>query len=151
VVPDDRIEREILIDAPPNVVWDLLTDPAKVALWFSDSADFASQPGADGSLTFRSGLEVPIRVWQVEPERYFSFYWSHPAGEEPGPRNATIVEFILVAHGAGTRLRLVERGIAGLDRPESELDEFRGSHASGWDEAIARLKERAEQRRAARA
>ena len=38
MVPE-RIEREIVIDAPLEVVWSIVTEPAHVGSWFSDSAE----------------------------------------------------------------------------------------------------------------
>ena len=49
----DRIEREIRIDAPIDVVWSVVTEPAQITKWFSDSAELELAPGAEGTLTFR--------------------------------------------------------------------------------------------------
>ena len=38
VVPD-RISREVVIDAPPDRVWAIVTDSQHVARWFSDEAE----------------------------------------------------------------------------------------------------------------
>jgi uncharacterized protein YndB with AHSA1/START domain len=144
----DRIEREILIDAPPSVVWDLLTDPANVVQWWSKEADFEPRAGAEGRLVLTSRrtnepFVVLIRVTQVEPERHFAFRWDYPAGAEPQPGNATLVEFTLVPNGAGTRLLLVESGIDVLDRPEADRDAYYKSHAAGWDVHLQHLREHA--------
>jgi uncharacterized protein YndB with AHSA1/START domain len=47
VVPD-RISREVVIDAPPDVVWAIVTEPRHVARWFSDEAerDYAARLGS---------------------------------------------------------------------------------------------------------
>ena len=37
-VAPDTIEREIFIDAPPRVVWSILTEAKHLAGWFSDDA-----------------------------------------------------------------------------------------------------------------
>jgi uncharacterized protein YndB with AHSA1/START domain len=50
LVPN-RIEREILIDAQPDVVWAVVTDPEHVAVWFSDSVDIDLRPGGQAILT----------------------------------------------------------------------------------------------------
>lgn len=36
MVPDS-IEREVLIDAPEEVVWSIVTEPAHMGQWLSDS------------------------------------------------------------------------------------------------------------------
>ena len=58
----DRIEREIRIDAPIDLVWSVLTEPDQITQWFRDSADLDLRPEAEGTLTFRGsrkGRSVP--------------------------------------------------------------------------------------------
>ena len=38
-MPGLMIEREILIEAPPRVVWRTITEPAQMSLWFADRVD----------------------------------------------------------------------------------------------------------------
>jgi hypothetical protein len=60
VVPN-RIEREILVDAPLDVVWAVVTDPEHVAGWFSDSVVLDLRPGGKAILTWDehgTGLRV---------------------------------------------------------------------------------------------
>jgi uncharacterized protein YndB with AHSA1/START domain len=149
-VATDRIEREILIAAPPSVVWDVLTDPEKVAQWWATAADFEPRPGAEGRLVMTSRatslpMTVLIRVVQVDPERRFSFRWDYPPRTQPLPATAPLVEFTLVPAGAGTRLRLVESGIDDLDRPEAERDRYYQSHVAGWEFHLPHLRDYAEQ------
>ena len=44
VVPD-AITREIEIDAPPDVVWAIVTEARHLAGWFSDEAEIDLRPG----------------------------------------------------------------------------------------------------------
>src|SRR5690349_18729307 len=106
-MPTDRIEREIRIDAPIDVVWSVVTEPEQITQWFSDSADLVPRPGAEGTLTFRGARKgsrpdasqsegiVNLRVERVEPPCYFSFRWDYPRGVEPDESNAPLVEFTL--------------------------------------------------------
>jgi uncharacterized protein YndB with AHSA1/START domain len=34
----DSVEREILIEASPEVVWGVITEPEQISRWFSDEA-----------------------------------------------------------------------------------------------------------------
>jgi uncharacterized protein YndB with AHSA1/START domain len=88
----DRIERNVLIEAPIAAVWPLISEPRPVASWFSDKATFDSRPGARGLLSWRDGAEsrashatqavsVPIQLEAVEPLRWFAIRWLHPDGE----------------------------------------------------------------------
>src|SRR5690348_16728314 len=125
----DRIEREIRIDAPIDVVWSVVTEPDQITQWFSDLAEFEPQPGADGTITFRGSRKgavadadaqldvvVNLRIERVEPPSYFSFRWDYPRGAEPGESNAPLVEFMLRKDGDATLLKLVESGLQRSDR-----------------------------------
>ena len=111
----DSVEREILIEASPEIVWGVITEPQQISRWFSDDATFERRAGADGTLTWKPGgrggekqvdLVVPIRVVEAEPFRRFSFRWNHPQGAEPDESNGydgywaehTLLRFLL-SHG----------------------------------------------------
>ena len=88
----DSVEREILIEASPEVVWGVITEPEQISRWFSDEAEIEGRVGADGTLTWKPGgrggdkeadMIVPIRVVEAEPFRRFSFRWNHPQGAGP--------------------------------------------------------------------
>jgi uncharacterized protein YndB with AHSA1/START domain len=133
----DRIEREIDIDAPIDVVWAVVTEPGHINEWFTDTADLDLRVGGEGRFAWdasatRRGHVANLRIEGLEPPRFFSFRWNHPDGTEPDETNAPLVEISLEAHGDSTRLRLVERGIAGLALPEEEKAAYFADHSSGW-------------------
>src|SRR3954449_10762547 len=81
VIPDS-IERDVLIEAPVDVVWSVVTEPAKIVQWFSDLAEIELRPGGAGALTWtEQDHTAPLVVQAAEPPRLFSFRWSHPEGE----------------------------------------------------------------------
>src|ERR1700677_2637390 len=119
-VAADSVEREILIEASPEIVWGVITEPQHICRWFSDEADVEGRAGTDGTLTWRPGGRgrdkeldtiVPIRVVGAEPSRRFSFRWNHPHGTEPNESNSALVEFSLIEEANGTRLRVLESAI----------------------------------------
>lgn len=139
----DRIEREIEIDAPVDVVWAVVTEPHHIASWFTDSATLDLRPGGEGRLHFASRSTggpamVNLRVERIDRPRLFSFRWTHPDGAEPDETNSLLVELRLEAAGDATRLHLVESGFerAGRGRHRSHAD-----HESGWDVHLGRLRE----------
>jgi uncharacterized protein YndB with AHSA1/START domain len=143
MVPD-RIERDILIDAPVEVVWSVLTAPEHLNAWFSDAVELDAREGGAGTFTWiRSGahaqFQVALRIERLDPPRFFSFRWNFPPGEEPTDHNAPLVEFTLQAEGEQTRLHLVESGIRMLDRSDDQKATYADEHTSGWDALIARL------------
>jgi uncharacterized protein YndB with AHSA1/START domain len=131
MVPE-RIEREILIDAPLEVVWSVLTEPEHVSGWFSDSADIDLRPGGQAILTWEEHDTVHWRVERVDPPTFFSVHWVRAPGSELREGNSTLVEFSLSAEGDGTRLRVVESGFPELDGSEKEKSDDFEAHTRGW-------------------
>lgn len=140
MVPE-RIEREILIDAPPDVVWAVVTEPEHVGSWFSDSATIDLRPGGEVILTWEEHGSARGRVEKVEPPQAFSFRWARPVGAEPGERNSTLVEFSLKAEGESTRLRVVESGFRDLEWSEDERAKYAEENKEGWELELGELLE----------
>src|SRR6516165_1744245 len=88
------IEREVLIEAPVQVVWHTITEPDQMSQWFADRVELVAEPGAQGYLGF-GDQGGPVVVETVDPPTRFSFRWNHPRGEEPVPGNSMLVEFTL--------------------------------------------------------
>lgn len=135
---DFEIERDILIEAPVEVVWRTVTEPDQMTRWFADEVDLVVQPGAHGYLGFGE-QGGPVVVETVEPPTRFAFRWNHPAGEDPTPTNSLLVEFTLTAEGAGTRLRVSERALGSLDRPDIDKAKYAEEHTEGWGVFLDRL------------
>ncbi|MFC0503563.1 SRPBCC domain-containing protein [Micromonospora costi] len=149
------IEREILIEAPRHVVWQVLTDPAQISQWFSDDARIDLRPGGAGTFVFGprvNQLDGPIPVDLVvqaaEPPERFAFRWAHPAGSEARVDNSLLVEFTLTAEGEHTRLRLVESGYDQVDWSPQVREDTINDHAKGWDTHLTTLTAYAPQRSA---
>jgi uncharacterized protein YndB with AHSA1/START domain len=140
MVPD-RIESEVLIEAPVDVVWSIVTEAEHVGKWFSDSAEIELEPGGKAVLTWEEHGSFPGRVEKVEPPRFISFRWARPAGAEPTEGNSTLVEFTLSAEGGGTRLHVVESGFSQLEGTDEEKAEYREGNIQGWDQELGELRE----------
>ena len=146
----DSVEREILIEASPEVVWGVITDPDQIVQWFADEAEVEATPGADGRLTWKPGgrggaekdsdLNVPIRVLDAEPFRRFSFRWNNPEGARPLESNSALVEFTLTEEAAGTRLKVLESAIDLVTTPETVAG-YRSSHEEGWGRHLGELRD----------
>jgi uncharacterized protein YndB with AHSA1/START domain len=137
------IEREIQVDAPPQVVFDVVSKPEHVQEWWSDQADFGPEPGSDGSISFtgKSGEAHVERfsVVEADPPHRFSFRWCHPAGEAAAAGNSFLVTFTLEAAGGGTRLTMTETGFREQGWEVAKLEEMYRSHVEGWDHFVPRL------------
>ena len=141
----DHIEREILIEAPVDVVWSVLTEPEQMARWFSDAAEVDLRHGGQGVLTFNQRatnqtVVVPIQIESVDPPHTFSYRWGHPAGTEARAGNSALVEFRLTPEGTTTRLRLVESGLLEMDWSDEARTSYAEDHGKGWDMHMASLR-----------
>jgi uncharacterized protein YndB with AHSA1/START domain len=133
------INREILIEAPVEVVWRILTEPGQMSQWFADRVDLVIEPGAHGYMQF-GDQGGPVVVETVEPPTRFAFRWNCPAGEEPRAGNSQLVEFTLTPVGAErTRLQVTESGHELRDWPEEEKERYAGEHRGGWGDFLDQL------------
>ena len=138
-MPGLMIDREVLIEAPVEVVWRTITEPDQMSQWFADRVELAVEPGAHGYMQF-GDQGGPVVVETVDPPARFSFRWNHPRGEEPVAGNSMLVEFTLAPEGdERTRLRVTESGHELLAWPDAEKQRYADEHRGGWAEFLDRL------------
>ena len=144
----DRIEREIVIDAPAQRVWELITEAEHLGRWFGDAgAEIDLRPGGAMVLRWAEHGTSHGRVVAVEPYTRFSYRWApfkEPGGAEPVEGNSTLVEFTLHPESDTTRLRVVETGFASLATTEDQRSKNLGSNTAGWEHETDELRAYAE-------
>ena len=124
------IERVITIDASPETVFRLLTDPVQYVRWKGKLAELEPRPGGIFRVEFASGKDIAAGKYvEVVPGRRVVFTWGWEGNEQVPPGTST-VEIDLEPIATGTRLRLVHRGL-----PREAL----ASHTEGWDYFLPRL------------
>jgi uncharacterized protein YndB with AHSA1/START domain len=139
LVAPNRIERDILIEAPLDVVWAVVTQPEHISGWFSDTVEIDLTPGGKLVLHWDEHGSRQGRVERVEPPRFFSFRWVVDDDQEMTEHNATLVEFTLTEEGDATRLTVVETGFAELGVPEDEQQRHFDEHTHGWEFELGQL------------
>lgn len=138
----DRIEREIQIAAPPETVWRYVNEPG---FWASDAHLGGGQAREGESVVVRHSQhgDFPIRVEASTEPRYVAYRWvSAFPGEELDELNSTLVEFTLTPHSGGTRLRVVESGLASLPTSDDNRRNVVSDHTAGWAECLGLLADR---------
>ncbi|HEU4947204.1 MAG TPA: SRPBCC domain-containing protein [Kribbella sp.] len=140
------IEREIHVDASPEVVFEVISSPVHIREWWNAEADLEPAPGAIGELAWGDEATprahvAPITVVEAERPRLFSFRWVYPHGEVATPANSLLVTFELVPSGAGTVVRLTETGFREVGWEAAVLEEQYKEHCVGWDTYLPRLGE----------
>lgn len=143
------IEREIHIDASPEVVFEVVSQPEHIRQWWEAESDIQPTPGAAGELVWADGDNPrahvsPVTVVVAEPPRLFSFRWTQPAGEAALDGNSLLVTFELVPSGSGTLLRLTETGFRERGWEIAVLEQQYHEHVEGWDRFVPRIAEYAE-------
>jgi uncharacterized protein YndB with AHSA1/START domain len=138
------IEREIHVEAAPEVVYEVISRPEHLREWWPDEAELEPVPGATGFITFdgRAVPEarvLPLTVVEADPPRRFSFRWVYEQGEVATSTNSLLVTFELVPSGAGTLLRMTEAGFRERGWEVAVLEERYREHVTGWDYFLPRL------------
>jgi uncharacterized protein YndB with AHSA1/START domain len=138
------IEREIHVDAAPDVVYAVISTPEHMREWWPDDAELEPVPGARGVISFgdRTTPDVhaeTLTVIEADPPRRFSFRWIADDGADPAPGNSLLVTFDLIPSGAGTLLRFSETGFREKGWEVAVLEEQYHDHVKGWDHFLPRL------------
>jgi uncharacterized protein YndB with AHSA1/START domain len=135
----NAIEKELVIEAPLEVVWRIVTDPEQIRQWFADEAEVELRVGGNGRLRFKSGDSYQLQVEALEPPRRFAFRWVQPEGSPARADNSMLVEFTLEPAAGGTRLRVVESGFDTIDWSDAKKAKYAEDHSRGWDVLLGRL------------
>ena len=137
------IEREVYVEAAPEIVFEVVSSPDHLREWWPDDARYEPTPGAVGEIVFGSHepdrTVVPFTVVEVRPPRTFSFRWTHPADEVAAEGNSLLVTFDLTPSGRGTLLRMTETGFREMGWEAAVLEEQYREHVTGWAHHLPRL------------
>jgi len=141
----DRIEKEVLLEAPRSRVWRALADAEEFGRWFGVALEgqrFVAGQHARGHITYPGYEHVVFDalVERVEPERLLSMRW-HPYAIDPAVDYAaeptTLVEFTLEEVPGGTRLVVVESGFDAIPS-ERRATAYR-MNEGGWEEQMRNI------------
>jgi uncharacterized protein YndB with AHSA1/START domain len=138
------IEREIHVEAAPEVVYEVVSKPEHLREWWPDDAQLTPVPGAIGSVTFGDPSQsdatvVSVRVVEADPPRRFSFRWVHDAEDVSLSLASLLVTFDLLPADGGTLLRFREEGFREKGWEAAVLEETFRDHEAGWDHFLPRL------------
>ena len=129
----DTIEREILISAPIERVWEIVTTPEHMGQWFGDAG--AERHGDVINMSWKEHGTAELRIVQEDAPNRFAFRWD---ANDPGIGD-TLVEFTFTPEGSGTRLRVVESGWGELRTSPERQAELRDGNTGGWKHELGDL------------
>lgn len=138
------IEREIHVEASPEVVFEVISSPVHLREWWPDEVELEPVPGAIGELAWDDGDTrrahvSPVTVVDAVPHRLFSFRWVYPDGEVATTSNSLLVTFELTPAVGGTTLRMTEVGFREKGWEAAVLEEEYREHCFGWDTHLPRI------------
>ena len=140
-IPGTRdIDLSVEIAAPPEAVWEAISDGDRLASWF---APFASvEPGEGGTVTvaWEEGGEWPSRIAVWEPGKHLRLVDELPEDAD-GTGTAMAMDYRLEARDGTTVLRLVNSGLSAGE----EWDENFHMMTNGWRFFLWNLKHVVEQ------
>ena len=121
----DILEHSLHIDAPPETVWALWTDPTQLCAWWGVEADADPTPGGIFRVVMESGPVMRGEYVELEPPNrlLFTFGWEGGAPGGPLPPGSSRVEVTLEEAAGGTQLTLRHHDLP----PEHVAD-----HERGW-------------------
>jgi uncharacterized protein YndB with AHSA1/START domain len=144
------VEKEILIEAPVDVVWQFVTEPEHIRHWFADHVEIDLRVGGAGHLAFTGSDAYEVQVEALDPPRRFAFRWVRRPVSVVRSDNSLLVEFTLLPENGRTRLRVVESGFDQVDWSDEAKAKYAEDHASGWQRILGRLREYAQTKGGAR-
>jgi uncharacterized protein YndB with AHSA1/START domain len=115
------VERETLVEASPEEVWEALTDEDRLEEWMAPEVEL--DPTEGGEIVVRDGDDERFgTIETVEERERFAFTWSRPDEGE------SFVEFTIEALPGGTRVTVVETPVGPT-----------ATAAGGWGPRLAGL------------
>jgi uncharacterized protein YndB with AHSA1/START domain len=119
------VVRTVVLDAPPEQVWEAVTEAALLSEWLAPEVELEPHEGGALLCRFEDGEERRGEVELVEEAERLAFRW-HRDGLAPSR-----VELALDAVAGGTRLTVIETGLAPVGTPTML--------AGAWATPLARL------------
>lgn len=133
------IERELYVEATPEVVYEVISRPEHLREWWPDEAELDPVPGSTGLLSFGETKVVPLTVTEADPPRRFAFRWTHDENVVASADNSLLVTFQLIPSGTGTLLHFTETGFRTKGWEGAVPEEKYAEHAKAWDRFLPRL------------
>lgn len=129
------VEKRMVIRAPAQVIYELLTDADLLVEWMAPIAALDPRPGGLVEWTHHNADTVRGEFLELVPGRRIVFTYGWVRDDVGIPPGSTTVEINLRVLAEGTELHLVHRGLEG---PMAD------AHAGGWSNYLGRLATRAE-------
>ena len=123
------VEREVVVEAPPELVYRYFTENRKILLWSAVEVSFDPRPGGKIRQAITEEWIMVGETLEVDPPHRLVYSWGWE-GDPVMPPGSSRVEVTFTAIPEGTRLRVVHSAI-----PVEQVP----SHERGWDDHLPLL------------
>jgi uncharacterized protein YndB with AHSA1/START domain len=132
----EEIRKQIIVDAPPEVVFKALTDEKELVRWMPQEAKMDVRVG--GELEFKyhwadRGLDTVLRgkILELEPNKRISYTWDAETKDHQPRITGAVVTWMLDSLPDGkTRVTLIHSGVG---------KEFSQDTERGWGHYLSQL------------
>jgi len=133
-----RIEKRVLIQAPPAPVFRALTEAKDLARWFCDRA--ASDPRAGGELTVcwktrENSRKGRALITRFEKDALLEMLWLEEGDDRPGGNTRHILSYKITARKDSTEVLMIDED--DLPQNEEDIDVLN----QGWNNVLMELKD----------
>jgi uncharacterized protein YndB with AHSA1/START domain len=125
-----ELVQEIVVDATPDTIFELLTVPEQHTRWMGATAELDPRPGGTYRVLVAGQFPAAGKFVDVVPNERVVFTFGWDAEGNPVPPGSSTIEISLHPEDGKTRVRLVHR-----DLPDDAVDQ----HAHGWAHYLTRL------------
>lgn len=141
----DRIEKQLMINAPRAKVWRAISDSQEFGKWFRVAIEgpFVAGQSVRGRILTPGydHVHMTMEIVAVDATRgYFAYRW-HPfaidAKVDYSGEPTTLVEFQLSETGSGTKVAITESGFDGI--PAHRRDEAFRMNTMGWEAQLKNI------------
>lgn len=138
------IERQVHVDASPEIVFDVISSPEHIREWWNGAeTDISPVVGSVAEIAWGKGSAEPhveqLTVVTADPPRTFAFRWVRGDAAEATADNSLVVTFELVPQGGGTLIHLTESGFDEKSWDDATREAAHADHVNGWDVFVPSL------------
>jgi uncharacterized protein YndB with AHSA1/START domain len=128
------VETSIFIEARPQTVFSILSDPEQFSRWLDGEASFEPEAGSPFLVRFpQFSTVIEGELIEFVQDEKVTFTWGISEGYQADwiPPGSTRLQLVLAAEGVGTRVTLTHSGLP--------TDEEVEQHMAGWRFHLSRL------------
>ena len=125
-----ELVREIVVDASPETIFELLTVAEKHVLWDGTEAELDPRPGGAYRVLVHGEYQAAGEFVNVVPNERVELTFGWEQEGNPITPGSTRVVYELIPEGGKTTVRLTHSGL-----PDDAVND----HTTGWDHYLGRL------------